>query len=95
MANLSRPPNTMPPPIRTYTGSATPAAYDPNWQYFTNLTPDQIAWFQAQPEWQNFLSYRALSPKTTPIGVPVAVVNSALQAVNKTLAITAKPIGIS
>jgi hypothetical protein len=34
-----------------YTGPDVPTAYDPDWQHFTSLTPDQIAWFQAQPEW--------------------------------------------
>jgi hypothetical protein len=71
-----------PQPVTIYSGPSVPIAYDPNWQFFTNLTPAQIAWFQAQPEWQNFLQYFALSPTTATAGVPVAVVNTALQAAN-------------
>lgn len=44
----------MPEPI--YTGPDVPVSYDPNWQMFTNLTTDQIAWFQAQPEWKSFVA---------------------------------------
>lgn len=40
-----------PQPNKIYNGPAVPAAYDQNWQLFTNLTPAQVAWFQAQPEW--------------------------------------------
>lgn len=47
---------------RTYSGPAVPTAYDVNWQIYTNLTPDQIAWFQAQPEWANFVAWVALNP---------------------------------
>lgn len=75
-------------PNRTYSGPDVPIAYDQNWQYFTNLTKDQIAWFQAQPEWANFKAYVALSPKTATVGVPTAVVNAALQAVGQPLAVS-------
>lgn len=88
-------PNLGPPspqPIIIYSGPATPTAYDPNWQYFTNLTPDQIAWFQAQPEWQNFLAAVALSPTTATAAMPVATVNAALQAAGKALATTPLPL---
>ncbi len=71
--------NLLSPP--TYSGPAVPIAYDENWQKFVNLTPAQIAWFEAQPEWHNFLAYVALSPQTATVGVPPAVVNAALQAV--------------
>lgn len=79
---MSRPTNIpfLPQKPRVYSGPDTPAAYNEDWQYFTNLTPDQIAWFQAQPEWQNFLAYVALSPFTATAAVPVAVVNATLQA---------------
>ena len=30
-----------------YAGPATPAAYDPSWQKFVNLTPAQVKWFQS------------------------------------------------
>lgn len=70
-----------PQPNKIYAGPNVPGAYDSNWQYFTNLKPAQIAWFQAQPEWQNFLAYVALSPKAAAVATPVAVVNSALTAV--------------
>lgn len=72
-----------PQPSRIYSGPAIPVSYDSNWQYFTNLTLDQIAWFQAQPEWQNYIAYVALSPKTAQAGVPIAVVNATLQAVGQ------------
>lgn len=52
-------PPPSPQPKKIYDGPAIPSVYDPTWQYFTNLTKDQIAWFQAQPEWQNFVSYVA------------------------------------
>jgi len=37
-------------PERLYTGPAVPATYDPTWQGYTNLTPAQIAAFQAMPQ---------------------------------------------
>ncbi len=48
-----RDPNYRPSPQKPtiYSGPAVPAAYDPDWQYFTNLTPVQIAVFQSFPEW--------------------------------------------
>ncbi len=50
---LERPPGFIPrePRAVLYSGPAVPIAYDANWQLFTDLTKDQIAWFQAQPEW--------------------------------------------
>lgn len=80
-----------PQPSLVYGGPAVPTAYDPNWQYFINLTPAQVAWFQSQPEWQNFLAYVSLSPATAEAATPVAVVNTALQTVGQTIAVT-KPI---
>lgn len=65
-----------------------PLAYDVNWQYFTNLTSAQIEWFQAQPEWQNFLTYVTMSPTTATAATPIATVDSALQAAGKVLATT-------
>lgn len=71
-----------PQPITTYSGPAIPSAYDPNWQYFNNLTSDQIAWFKAQPEWQNFVAYVQLNPTAATInaGVSAATINAALAA---------------
>lgn len=60
---------------------ALPTAYDDGWQLFTDLSPEQIAAYQAMPEWQNFLDYVALSPKTATTATPAAVVNGALQTV--------------
>jgi len=41
----------MPPSYqKTYTGPATPVTYDPAWQTYTNLSPTQIAIFQAFPQ---------------------------------------------
>jgi hypothetical protein len=45
----------MPPPPKLYTGPTVPIAYDPAWQTYTNLTPAQIAAFQAFP--QDLLKY--------------------------------------
>jgi hypothetical protein len=45
-----------------YSGPAVPVAYDLGWQLFTNLTPDQIAWFQAQPEWATFTAAQPANP---------------------------------
>lgn len=69
-----------PPVNRTYSGPAIPAAYDPNWQLYNNLTADQIARFQAQPEWQNFVSWVALSPSTATVNADVteATISAAL-----------------
>lgn len=69
---------------------AMPLAYDINWQRYTNLTADQIQWFQAQPEWQNFLTYVVLSPQTATVATPVAVVNGVLQVHGQVIA--TKPI---
>lgn len=71
-------PNPSPQKLRVYTGPPTPIAYDDNWQFFTNLTSDQVAWFQAQPEWVNYLAYVALSPNTAQAGAPASVVSSTL-----------------
>lgn len=67
-----------PQPNRIYSGPDVPTVYDPKWQYFTNLTAAQIAWFQARPEWQNFVSYVSISPKTAMAATPVSVVSGAL-----------------
>ena len=61
-----------PPHVRIYTGPDIPTAYDPAWQYFTNLTSDQVSWFQAQPEWQNFLSYVAIDKSAATINANVS-----------------------
>lgn len=91
--NPARPDNFVPSPQpnRTYSGPTVPQSYDPNWQFFSNLTKDQILWFQAQPEWQNFLAYVALSPKTAQAATPVVIVDSMLQAAGQMVAV-AKPI---
>jgi hypothetical protein len=39
-----------------YTGPTIPAVYNPDWQYFTNLTSAQIAAFQAFPEWAAYVA---------------------------------------
>lgn len=89
-------PNFQPPaPVnRTYTGPLVPLAYDVNWQEYGNLSPAQIAWFQAQPEWQNFLTYIALDPANATIhaSIGVAGVNAKLQLAGKTLATAPLPI---
>lgn len=83
---IKRPPPYI-QPDRRYLGPSVPVAYDAGWQLFTNLTPAQIAWFQAQPEWQNFLAYVAISPATAVAAISVAAVNTALQAAGKTPAV--------
>lgn len=35
---------------RTYKGPALPEAYNPNWQLYTNLTKEQVRFFQSTPE---------------------------------------------
>jgi hypothetical protein len=67
-----------PPPVTKFESpigsggndGATPTAYDPLWQYFTNLTPAQIAAFQAMPEWAVFLAKVQADPSGTSIPVP-------------------------
>ena len=80
-----------PQPQTVYSGPDVPTAYDPNWQYLKNLIADQIAWYMRQPEWQNFQTYASLFPKIATPGVPVAVVNAALQAVGKPIATKSLP----
>lgn len=72
MVNLRSPDQGPPPPPR-YTGPTIPTAYDPNWQLFVNLTPAQIAWFQAQPEWQTFLTYVAQNPAQATIHAEIGL----------------------
>lgn len=60
-----------PQKARSYNGPDIPQSYDPDWQHFTNLTKDQIAWFQAQPEWSDFISYVSAAG-------PAAMINSAV-----------------
>lgn len=71
-----------PQPNKIYGGPDVPLVYDSNWQYFTNLTPAQIAWFQAQPEWRNFTSWVALSPAAATLNANVspAEITAALSA---------------
>lgn len=84
------------PPNSNGNDGAAPLAYDAAWQYFTNLTPFQVAWFQAQPEWQNFLAYVALDPPnaTMHAQIGVAGVNAKLQAAAVQLATVATPITV-
>lgn len=71
-----------PQPVRIYSGPIVPNAYDPNWQYFTNLTKDQIAWFQAQPEWSDFVAYVAAAGPSATINanVTTATINATISA---------------
>lgn len=75
---MPRPPNYRPsPPVnRTYSGPSVPAAYDPNWQLYNNLTRGQISWFQAQPEWQDFITYVSASPRTATAAASPILVNA-------------------
>lgn len=81
MANLHK---VTPPVLQNtiYGGPATPIAYDPNWQYFTNLTKEQVTWFQAQPEWLNFKAWVRIDPPAATINALVSevTINNALQA---------------
>lgn len=74
-----------PQPNRIYSGPEVPTAYDPNWQLFTNLTPNQIAWFQSQPEWGDFVSWvAAVGPDaTTNSEVSAASITAALLSIRK------------
>lgn len=76
MARL--PISTTPAPIISNLNGAIPTAYDPNWQTYTDLTREQILAFQSMPEWQNFLSFVAMSPSTATTGVSTTVVDAAL-----------------
>lgn len=76
-------PSTIPPPSlqpTIYGGSAVPGGYNQYWQYFTNLTPAQVAQFQSMAEWHNFLAYVALHPTTAFVGMSPAAVSTALAA---------------
>jgi hypothetical protein len=58
------------PPGSGGNDGAMPLAYEPLWQYFTNLTPAQIAAFQAMPEWTAFVAKVQADPSGTSIPVP-------------------------
>lgn len=38
------------PRVNLYNGPTIPVTYDPDWQLFTNLTPEQVIAFQNMPE---------------------------------------------
>lgn len=38
-------------PANQYDGPSTPTAYDPRWQFYSNLTAAQQQWFRSQPQW--------------------------------------------
>lgn len=67
------------PPGSGGNDGATPTVYDPNWQYYTNLTPNQIAWFSSQPQYLVSYAYAqrrqketgVLGPQLTVAGMPV------------------------
>src|SRR5690348_5565167 len=68
----------IPQPPVIYSGPAVPTAYYSNWQYFTNLTKEQVAWFRAQPEWADFLSAVSLSPTNAKAGMDANAINAIL-----------------
>ena len=43
------------PPGSGGNDGALPTAYDPKWQFWTNLTPAQIEKFQSFPEWAAYI----------------------------------------
>lgn len=49
---------------------AIPTQWDAGWQFYTDLTPDQVAAFQAMPEWQDFL--RSFNAWVNPAGLNVS-----------------------
>lgn len=53
------------PPGSGGNDGAMPTAYNFNWQYFTNLTPAQITWFESQPDWADFVAAVTANPTTT------------------------------
>lgn len=59
------------PPGSGGNDGAMPLSYDMRWQYFTNLTPDQIGWFKAQPEWATFMAAQQADPSRTSIPAPI------------------------
>lgn len=50
-----------PQPPPKYGSDKIPTAYDANWQFYVDLTLEQIAAFQAMPEWA---AYVATQPVT-------------------------------
>lgn len=75
--------------VTVYTGPAVPTVYDPNWQFLTNLTFAQKSWFEAQPEWQDFLAFAAANPTAASPGMSVSAVSAGLGAFG---IMSAKPV---
>lgn len=55
------------PPGSGGNDGAMPTSYNFNWQFFTNLTTSQIAWFRAQPDWAAFVTQVNANPAGTAI----------------------------
>lgn len=83
------------PPASNNNDGAMPLAYDRGWQHFTNLTPEQVAWFQAQPEWQNYISWVGLNPAQATIHANApddATIQATLTAAKIAVAVNPTPL---
>lgn len=84
-----------PPPTVSGLNGAMPTVYNVKWQTFTDLTPAQVDWYRAQPEWQNFMAWVALDPPNATIHAnapDMATIIAALQAANQPIAVNPTPL---
>lgn len=68
------------PPLKTISGlnGALPTTWDAGWQLYTDLTKEQIAAFQAMPEWQIFVADHT-AWEQSPSGVAPSLTVEAVQ----------------
>lgn len=86
---------TAPNQVLSGLNGAMPTVYHTAWQTFTDLNDDQKAWYMAQPEWTNFLSWAALDPVKATIQADApsaAVINAALQTSGQHVAVNPTPL---
>lgn len=77
--------NDIPPPPR-HNDPSIPTVYDPQWQFYVDLTPDQIAAFQSMPEWA---IYCATQPLINYGNDPAATATALTEMMTKSWAVTA------
>lgn len=78
------------PPGSGSNDGATPSVYNPKWQLFRNLSPNQIAWFSSQPQFLIFyagdLRFKkevgSLGPQLTVGGIPISTDDRTLSFIN-------------
>lgn len=74
--------NYQSPPGSNSNDGATPTVYDPSWQTYTNLTPNQTAWFSSQPQFLIFYAQNKRWQKEVASGPLSVTLSSATVVVN-------------